>query len=44
MRPCPFFRVLDDKFFCRSAVEVIGDLGLERRLVALEGELESALC
>jgi hypothetical protein len=32
------FRVLDDKFFCRIGVEIIGDLGFERSLVALEGE------
>ena len=36
----PFFnfRVLDDQFFCRSGIEVIGDLGFERWLVALERE------
>jgi hypothetical protein len=32
------FRVLDEEFFCRSGVEIIDDLGLERWLVALEGE------
>jgi len=32
------FRVLDDEFFCWSGVEVIGDLGFECWLVALEGE------
>jgi hypothetical protein len=29
-------RILDDEFFCRSGTEVIGDLGFEGWLVALE--------
>ena len=32
------FRFLDDKFFCRSGTEVVGDFGFERWLVALESE------
>jgi hypothetical protein len=40
MRPCPFSisASLTTSSFCQNGVEIIGDLGFERWLIALEGE------